>query len=274
MNSYVYPLSVDQRRDFHDLGYLYLSDYVPQSRLEDIRGTISKWTKAYADECNLGVIEISPHASDFDAGLLAMRVKNPEGAGIIYDGVKKMPPFMQWAADPRHVQLAVDLLASREIGVASRGWGMRIDYPGDTRHATQLHQDIVSQLSGPSAIVIWAPLRDVTADMGPVVLYPSSHKEGIFRVESRGPASQDLVIEQELELRRRFKSIAPEVRSGDALVMDFKLLHESGVNTSRFPRWSMLTRFFDARHSGSIRIGWAGGIQEGNHFKDFADRLF
>jgi ectoine hydroxylase-related dioxygenase (phytanoyl-CoA dioxygenase family) len=262
-----YRLSAEQVHEFENQGYVYLNGYVPATTLTEVRGTISRWASNYAAEFNHDKFVVSSGPDLFDAGLVALRNENNEGAGRLYDAIKKMPPFMQWAIAQRHVETARTLLRSSDIGVASRGWGMRIDYP-DNKHATQLHQDFVSQLCGPRAIVIWAPLRDVTAEMGPVVLFPGSHLEGVFPIQAMGVQSEDLIIRDESLLRNRFSHFAPEVKAGDAVVMDLMLLHESGNNLSHLPRWSMLTRLFDAGDSRSVRIGWRGGIQEGNVYSD------
>lgn len=273
MDGSAYKLTEEQFSDFKTLGYTYLNNYVSESLLDSLRATISEWTAAYAAEFGLGNLPTSSSPDHFDDGLLELRAQDARGAGRVYDAIKKMPMFMQWATDQRHVDLTRQLLESGSVGVASRGWGMRIDYPHDTAHKTQLHQDIVSQLCGPRGIVIWSPLRDVTSDMGPVVLYPGSHMQGVFPVEARGAASQDFVIRDEGALQSRFPAVAPEVKAGDAVVIDFMLLHESGFNSSSHPRWSMLTRMFDAAEPRSIRIGWRGGLQEGNVYGDVAGEI-
>lgn len=273
METSLYELTKIQVTEFQELGYTYLRDYVPDTFLDPMRLMISEWSAAYANEFGLGPLPTSSSPDHFDDALLALRKKDAPGAGRVYDAIKKMPLFMQWASDQRHVELTRQLLNTGDVGVASRGWGMRIDYPHDTLHSTQLHQDIVSQLCGPRGIVIWSPLRDVTSDMGPVVLYPGSHLEGVFPIEARGNASQDFVIRDESALQSRFPAIAPEVKAGDAVVVDFMLLHESGFNASDRPRWSMLTRMFDAAEPRSIRIGWRGGLQEGNVYGDVAGEI-
>ena len=261
-----YRISEEEVSEFERLGFTYLKNYVPMETLNEIRESISRWVKNYGSGLELGDFVASSDPTEFDLGLVSLRQSSPGDAGRVYDAIKKMPPFMQWAADQRHVETARRLFRGGDVGIASRGWGMRIDYPNDQKHATQLHQDFVSQLCGPKGIVIWAPLRDVTLEMGPVIIYPGSHLEGVFPIENRGDSSQDIVINDESLVRGRFASKAPTVKAGDAVVMDFMLLHESGQNKSEIPRWSMLTRFFDAADSKSIQIGWRGGLQEGNVF--------
>ena len=273
MDASTYTLTEEQLADFKTLGYAYLTNYVSKSFLDSLRVTISEWSAAYAAEFGFGDLPTSSSPEHFDDALLALRAADIGGAGRVYDAIKKMPLFMQWASDQRHVDLTRQLLDTGNVGVASRGWGMRIDYPHDTKHKTQLHQDIVSQLCGPRGVVIWSPLRDITSDMGPVVLYPRSHLQGVFPVEARGASSQDFVIRNQGQLKSRFPAIAPEVKAGDAVVIDFMLLHESGFNASSCPRWSMLTRMFDASEPRSIRIGWRGGLQEGNVYGDVAGEI-
>lgn len=268
MSTATFDILPEQVDEFRETGVLHLLGYVEMEQLRRIRWTVSAWSAAFALQHWDLHLPVSDSPSDFDIGYTELRAVDPAGAGRIYDAVKKIPEFMQWAADPRHVALARLLLSSEQIGVASRGWGMRIDHPGDTKHTTQLHQDYVSQLCSPRGIVIWSPLRDVTSEMGPVVMYPRSHAFGVFPVDALGPNSQDLLVRDRTSLTERFASCNPEVRAGDAVAIDFLLLHESGNNVSSQPRWSMLTRFFDAGHQGAIQMGWRGGLQEGNNFTD------
>ena len=60
---------------------------------------------------------------------------------------------------------------------------MRIDYPGDRYWKARLHQDYTSQLGSPNGIVCYTPLRKISKNIGPVVLYSKSHKRGVFDIK-------------------------------------------------------------------------------------------
>jgi len=124
----------------------------------------------------------------------------------------------------------------------------------------------VSQLCSPKGIVLWSPLRDVTLDMGPVRLCPSSHHDGIFPIVRDGGGSYGLKIKDEEKTIARYPSISPEVSIGDLVVIHFLTLHCSSPNRSRKTRWAMISRYFDFLEPTGISQSWKGGLQEGNSF--------
>lgn len=263
-------LAGDELTQFRSEGVLHLQQVVSPDFLSALRHHIARWSALLAENEGLTAIAVSSEQSAFDANVLLMREKCPPLASRFYDAVKKIPEVVQWCSSAELVSWAKQLLQTEEVGFAARGWGMRIDYPSDNVHKTQLHQEFVSQLCSPRGVVMWTPLRDVTADMGPVIYYPRSHKDGLFPIHADGRDSRSQVIDREEEVRSAFVALQPEVKAGDVLVIDFLALHESGVNASNFPRWSMTSRLFDATDPVAVDMQWRGGIQEGNVISDFA----
>ena len=204
---------------------------------------------------------------EFDEGLAEMAKTCREGASLVYDSVKKLPSYVQLATCEKHARVARQALRSSFVGFAPRGYGIRLDHPSEDKFLTQLHQDYTSQLGSPKGVVFWSPLRKVTREAGPVVLYAGSHRMGIQAIEKRGPGSYGLQLPNAGELRRRFPAAAPEVDVGDAVIMDYLLLHESSPNRSAQTRWAMISRYFDFTESVGAGYGWKGGLAEGNSFE-------
>jgi hypothetical protein len=253
---------------FQTNGALLLRGVLTEDFLSRFRETVSEWSARLAGAVGLRPHPISSEQGAFDANLILLRNHSPAEAGNLYDAVKKIPLLMQWASAAELVQLASKLLKSSDIGIASRGWGVRIDYPGDNRHRTQLHQEFVSQMCGPRGVVFWTPLRDVAKELGPVIYYPGSHALGLVPMEISGGESRDQRIHNETELRESFACHQPEVAAGDLLILDFLTLHESGLNVGQAARWSLTSRFFDGGAPLSVDMRWRGGIQEGNTVRD------
>jgi len=194
-------------------------------------------------------------------------------AAIVYDAMKRLPSYVQLTASAKHAEVAKQLLRSEFVGFAPRGYGIRLDHPGEDKFLTQLHQDYTSQLISPRGVVFWSPLRKVTKELGPVVLYPGSHKLGVQRIEKRGEGSYGLHLPNDEELRRQFTAIAPEPDVGDVVAVDYLLLHESSPNRSNRTRWAMICRYFDFHEETGIRHGWKGGLAEGNSFETIHPEL-
>jgi ectoine hydroxylase-related dioxygenase (phytanoyl-CoA dioxygenase family) len=163
--------------------------------------------------------------------------------------------------------LAQILLGTDFVGFANRGYGIRMDHPNEDKFLTQWHQDYVTQLCSQRGIVLWSPLRDVTLDVGPVMLCPRSHREGIFPIVRDGGGSYGLKIKDVGKIVDRYPSIIPEVKTGDLVVIDYMTLHSSLPNRSPGTRWAMISRYFDFLEKTGISHGWKGGLQEGNSFE-------
>ena len=203
----------------------------------------------------------------FDSGLPELVTSYRKLAAILYDSVKKLPNYVRLANCKKNEELAKILLNTDFPGFANHGYGMRMDHPNEDKFLTQLHQDYVSQLCSRRGIVLWSPLRDVLFDMGPVMIYPGSHHEGIFPIIRDGDGSYGLKIKDEDKLVAQYPSIIPEVKAGDIIAMNYMTLHRSSPNRSRHTRWAMISRYFDFLEKTGISHGWKGGLAEGNSFE-------
>lgn len=253
---------------FRENGYLYveqLYSYETELRpiLENIFELIGMLAESY--EIPLGTRQFTP--TGFDQGLQQMIRHHRPAVGVLYNAVKKLPHYVRLAASPKHDAYSRALLSSTFVGFANRGYGIRMDNPGEDEYSTQLHQDYVSQLCSQNCVVSWSPLRDVTPEMGPVVLYPGSHRSGVYRIVKAQGGSRGQVIDGADALAGRFERLAPEVPISDCLFMHALLLHESSPNRSTQTRWSMISRYFDFTDHSGRAIQWRGGLQEGNAFE-------
>ena len=204
---------------------------------------------------------------NFDSGLSKIIASNRDLAGVLYDAVKKIPSYVRLANCWKHNELAKDLLQTDFIGFANRGYGIRLDHPKEDKFLTQWHQDYVSQLCSPRGVVMWSPLRDVSKEMGPVEICPKSHTSGIYPIVRDGVGSYGLKVDGIDKIIEKLEAIAPEVRVGDCVVIDFMTLHRSLPNRSVHTRWAMISRYFDFLEEVGISNGWKGGLQDGNSFE-------
>ena len=259
------PLLTEEQLRFWDAnGYLVLKAFYDVEReIAPVHAEIRQVLELVGGETG----------SEFDGNLATMAKDCRAKASIVYDAVKKLPSYVQLAACAKHVTIGRQLLCSEFVGFAPRGYGIRLDHPGEDKFLTQLHQDYTSQLISPRGVVFWSPLRKITAELGPMILYPGSHKLGIQRIEKRGEGSYGLRLLNEEKLRRQFEAVAPEPDVGDVVVVDYLLLHESSPNRSEQTRWAMISRFFDFKERVGVSNGWKGGLAEGNSFETIHPEL-
>lgn len=114
------------------------------------------------------------------------------------------------------------------------------------------HQDWRSMQGSLNSMVIWIPLMDISIKEGALEILPRSHKYGLLtnRMYS-GFGMVDVSAEQENQF------IPIEVKAGDALIFSSFLIHRSGDNSSKKPRWSCHFRYNDLSEPTFINRGYA-----------------
>jgi len=267
----VLPLTQKDKEFFDKYGFLYIKKLYPEDLFKKLLQEISQLIHLICER--EGCSPDSAGSDEFDCGLKSLLKKDRKLGGLIYEAVKKLPSHIQLASHPVHIEVCKNLMNMRFPGFAARGWGTRMDHPSEDTFLTQLHQDYVSQLGSPKGLVFWTPLRFVDHRLGPLVIFPGSHKEGVFPISVQGRGSEGLMIADEKNIRAKFNSICPEVANGDTVVMDYMTLHESSPNRGSQTRWSFISRYFDFQDPVGTKIGWVGGVQEGSSFEKIFPEL-
>lgn len=213
-------------------------------------------------------------AVSIHARIARLALRDRRELGTVYDAARKVLPFWRLLGSERMGEVVAQLLETPFVGVAFRGAGVRFDLPQEDRWRSEWHQEYHSQISSPRGLVAWFGLSQVDLSMGPVELSVGSHVEGILPVVCLDPLNrnkdytQTFAIHRVEEIVRRYPVASFETEPGDAVFLDFLLLHRSGFNRSSAGR-SRLTcqvRYFDMNEATSIRHGWIGGWQDGGNF--------
>lgn len=105
-------------------------------------------------------------------------------------------------------------------------------------YKTPLHQDWPSMKASSDSLVVWVPLVDVTRDLGPVILYPGTHKLGDISDSVNG----GFATIENYDLSE-YSEIQPEVNVGDIVIFSTFLVHRSGDITNDEIRWSCHLRY-------------------------------
>ncbi|MFN5661601.1 MAG: phytanoyl-CoA dioxygenase family protein [Planctomyces sp.] len=209
----------------------------------------------------------------FDSGYAELIKHDRKVGGEVYDAVKQIPAFMRVVSFPKHDDVFRAIRPGSQPAIASGGYGIRIDNPGEDKFRANWHQDYPSQLRSPDGLVFWSPLRRVTPELGPVEFCLGSHKDGMVPVHLRDPRNPDktgayaVTLKDEEKLLTRYPHAAPLSSPGDLVVLDYAVLHASGRNVSNRSRWSMQLRYFNFASPEGMRIGWKGCFAAGVELK-------
>ena len=223
-------------------------------------------------------LDRAPYAPEsFDDGYLHLKDHDRALAGVVYDAVKQLAPFVRLVASAANEALFARLRGTDLVGVAGGGSGIRIDNPGEDRYRAWWHQEYPAQFRSLDGLVLWSPLRPVTSALGPVEIAVGSHREGLRRVvrdERDGRAgAYALRLADEADVVERHRVAAPLAQPGDLVVLDFLTVHRSGKNLAAVPRWTMQFRYFNLREATGRAIGWAGSFAAGRAIADVHPEL-
>ena len=216
-------------------------------------------------------------------GYLSIRKKNPALGGIVYDAVKQLASLNKIITKRESFEALTQLREAEGaiLGIARNGCGIRIDDPGDIKFKTNWHQDYSGQLRSPGGITIWAPLVNITPELGPVTFARSSHFEGVFpihTVDRRFPLikvdADAYTFADEEERMAKYDHDTPLLNVGDVVFIDFLNAHKSGTNFAEHSRWTVQLRYFDFTEPIGVGHGWSGGVRSGIDFKEVHPEMF
>ncbi len=106
------------------------------------------------------------------------------------------------------------------------------------------HQEWANMQGSLDGIVVWAPLVDISEDMGRLEVLPGSHKEGLLDFHADPAKDYPLATNEALLEGKRFVPIDAEV--GDVVFFSAFLVHRSGVNRTNRARLTVNFRFNNA----------------------------
>ncbi|MCC7086840.1 MAG: phytanoyl-CoA dioxygenase family protein [Pirellulales bacterium] len=113
------------------------------------------------------------------------------------------------------------------------------------------HQDWRSMQGSLDSVVIWLPLVDLPAELGPLEVVPGSHLDGL--VTSEVVSGFGKVDDRYLE-EKKFISLPCAV--GDVVVFSSFLVHRSGTNSVPAIRWSCHFRYNNLAEPTFVERGY------------------
>ena len=259
-------------QSFKQNGYLVLKNFYDYDReilpvvqaIADIIRDVAAYNKIYLDY---------EDPMDFlRAGMMQLVSTDRRLGGVVYDAVKQIPEFMALVSSKKNKQILSELYPNLQAGIAAAGYGIRIDFPLENKFKTFWHQEFPAQLRSSRGVVFWTPLLGITRKLGPVEICEGSHQKGyreVFNEHSDGKqGAYSLRLKNEKKLVDSFDKVSPLTSPGDLILMDYFVLHQSGVNECDYPRWSVQFRYFDFNNEFGRKTNWRGSFADGVDFKE------
>lgn len=262
-------LNVQQKKEFFENGFVVIKNfYDVESEIRPIQKAVYQIIGLVMQRHSVSVVRDPFEGDNFDSGYLELVAINRDFGGEVYDLAKQIPSFLRLIAATKSERLFCHLRNTDAPGIGAASYGIRIDNPYEDQFRSQWHQEFLFQPQSLDGIVFWTPLLQVTEDMGPVIVCPKSHKDGLCSYsKSKAYAykigAYKIGISDEEATVAKYDKIAPLTSPGDLILMDFLTIHQSGFNTSNRSRWSIQSRFFNYREETGMRIGWKASVTAG-----------
>lgn len=264
----------EQKALFHSQGYVIVPGFYDLEGeiypvLEGIHGVIDRVARRHG----VPVHESAFTPESFDANYDILLKADRAYAGEVYDLVKQIPAFLRLICNQRAEDLFREIRGACMPGIGAASYGIRIDNPNEDKFRSHWHQEFMFQPQSIDGIVFWTPLLPITPDLGPVIVLPKSHADGLC-VYARTANYADkqgayqIGIHDEDRVVGKHQQIAPLTKPGDLLLMDFLTIHSSGVNRSHRARWSVQNRFFNFDDAVGYKIGWKPSVTVGTRVED------
>ena len=175
-----------------------------------------------------------------------------------YPGNQDSPFFYAILADTKLLEISKACLNCETLLSIHDIAQFRIDPPNHDERNFEWHQDFQYNVMSMNSATIWYPLKRVSAEMGPLVVVPGSHRtivpvEMNFEGHQPGSGLMHAVLRFDVDEREaeRKAVVLCAIEEGDVIVSHSLILHRSGANRSKRSRWTVNPRFGDAaiRHS-------------------------
>lgn len=161
----------------------------------------------------------------------------------VYEKVNKLEDFHRLKLHP-NVQAVMELVFEEQVFCLPRTIA-RIAFPRDNERITQPHQDWLYVQGSTETISCWAPMGDVPAELGGLMLLEGSHKSGFLKPRSAlGPGGNTVDCDPSLHW------VATDFRVGDVLFFKSLTIHAArpSANPERI-RLSIDFRYVGVSHT-------------------------
>jgi hypothetical protein len=151
-----------------------------------------------------------------------------EGVGDwvpVYERIQKQEAFHRLPHEPAVVKLMESLFEESVVCLPNKI--CRIAFPNNNAKATPAHQDFLYIQGSTETLTCWAPLGDVSAALGGLMVQPASHKAGFFL-----PHKHPGVGGNAVDFDPTLPWAGTDFKAGDVLVFHSMLVHAARPSTS------------------------------------------
>ena len=242
-------LSSNQKKIFHEQGYLIIDNFYTRQELEDFTNVYKKLIISSLKKTeSFTTHELENFVgNEFNDGMMRLEEIDHSFVQDIYDTTPQIPEFLRLVAKSEISQCVNQLLNKPKFNpLYTFTCRCRIDPPFNQTRTTKWHQEVFYTIPESNFVQTWAPIfNDATKENGSILVCVGSHKENIA-LQSYDPikdAANPFTIDE--QLIKKYPKKVVEMKVGQLMIFNSRLFHKSGKNVSRKIRYSLIGMYHD-----------------------------
>ncbi len=222
-------------------------------------------------------------AEKCDKGLKALSGARPDFPLFVQAAISRSPEYYRLASTEKVISTLRSLMGlGFDAPLYLTNNGIIFTNPNDSSNQRSCnikipwHRDTFFTIPNSHFFHVWIPLLyDATEAIGALQVCPGSHKEGIGTQHIHPNAVYDHRYTVDPKSVKKYESVSLEVRLGQALIFDSKLIHKSGNNSSNHVRCTLIGLHHDVTDPNfqplSVRYGYIGKTPEQYFYETYKD---
>lgn len=259
-------LNEDQIYNFKQDGFVVIPDLIEKYIINKILNNVKFLTSQVAKNKSYN---LDPCSEDV---YLQLSHVDRNAAGKIFDTLVKIPELQRFCYSKHLENYAKQLLKTKVVLASPYQQNLRSDMPKEEKFLYPWHRDYDYNQSSTNSLVFWVPLQDTDFENGSLHLLKGSHESKvntIYKLSKTKNSANYFKVENIDNLINNCEEVRCNLKVGDGIVFDSKLIHKSGVNNSSSIRYAIQSRWFDPTSFDSIEKIYRGGIDEGINPKEY-----
>lgn len=249
MSGFGGSLTLEQRRQYDQDGYLVLPGLLDDSELEPVRQAMNeKVNRIAAELLRDGLVSDDLAHRPFKYRLAELFAGKTDQQFLKYGRSwrDRIPGYYHLMSQPKVLD-AVESLIGGEI-FANPVYNVRPKVPKVAAGAVPWHQDksYWPDANSNPVITVWIPIVDSTLENGCLHIIPGTHRKRViqYHAEQRtGTQYTETDLEVVAREAKKRPIVAIPMAAGSAILFNDRLLHSSTANNSDHVRWSVDLRY-------------------------------
>lgn len=241
MNIHNYPFD-EIRSQIKDNGYAIINDLFELEKLIEIESQLEYLFKYHTrkNNCNLD------DKSTLDLANFLYKI-SPQSFSEIYDHIGYSDFFINLLSSSIFKISREILKVPFEVPLYFTQNRILMQLPENDERLSDWHQETFYTIPhSKKYLQCWFPLfSDSNSENGSIHICPGSHKEGIAKSKIYYPEGRIPQVTVDPSVIKKYEPIQLEIKRGDCIIFDGKLIHKSGYNKSSKTRFSAVSMIHD-----------------------------